>query len=440
MLKSFYQYITDKQLFCPPDRILLAVSGGMDSVAMCHLFYQADQPFAIAHCNFKLRGAESDEDQEFVQKLAASYNVPFHVIHFDTEKFARDKKVSIQMAARELRYAWFNALLHKEKYNYLATAHHKNDLLETVLLNLTRGTGISGLHGIKPKAGNVIRPILFATREEINQYVLNENLSWREDSSNSSVKYQRNSLRHEVIPILKKINPNLEETIEQSIEKISAVENIFHAKVNEIKQLSFKQEKETIYLDREILLSQVEPAIILYEILKDYNFSYREIINLINITETGKKIESESHIAVKDRTQFIITPRKTDLEIEYKIEKNDRELNLNNSKLTFSCVDNKNFEISRSPDIGCLDFDKLRFPLILRNWQEGDSFFPLGMSQKKKISDFLIDSKVPLTFKHNVKVLVSDGQIAWVIGHRIDNRFKISETTEKIFLLKNEIL
>ena len=224
MLKKFQNYIAAEQLFDLQDSVLLAVSGGMDSVVMAHLFFKAKFKFAIAHCNFGLRGEEADADEKFVKKLARKYKVPYFSEHFDTQAFADQEKISVQMAARVLRYEWFEKIRKEQQFQYLATGHHLNDMVETVLFNLTRGTGISGLHGILPKQDTLIRPMLFADKEMIYEYVVKNELLWREDSSNQSVKYQRNLIRNEIVPLLKNINPNLENTIRQTIEKVTGVE------------------------------------------------------------------------------------------------------------------------------------------------------------------------------------------------------------------------
>lgn len=440
MLQSFCQYITDKGLFRPSQKILLAVSGGMDSIAMCHLFHHAGFSFAMAHCNFHLRGVESEEDEAFVKKLAATYHVPFFLRHFEAARYAEEKKISIQMAARELRYAWFHEVLQQEKYELLATAHHQNDVLETILLNLTRGTGIQGLHGIRPSNGKIIRPLLFASREEIQHYVKEKKLSWREDSSNESTKYYRNLIRHEVIPVLKKINPNLEQTLEQSIGKIQAVEALFFLKVAEVKKAAMKETNECISIDIATLTAQAEPGILLYELIKPFNFNYKDGLTLLSTGDTGKRIESVSHIAVRDRKTFIITPKFSNASEVQQIEQDQKQLILDGERLSFSVEENTHFKIPASPAIACLDVDKLKFPLILRKWQEGDSFCPLGMSQKKKISDLLIDLKVPLNLKDKVKVLISGENIAWVVGFRIDERYKVGIDTEKIFRIMKENL
>lgn len=440
MLQSFLRFIDQTQLFHPSEKILIAVSGGLDSVTLCHLFHQAGFSFSIAHCNFKLRGAESDGDEQFVKDLAGRYGVPVFVKRFDTLQYSEQHKVSIQMAARDLRYEWFRSLLISGKYDRLATAHHKNDLAETILLNLVRGTGIHGLHGIRAGTGNLIRPLLFATRRQIEAYSVTEKLSWREDSSNESTKYHRNLIRHEVIPVLKKINPSLEETFKLNSEKILAAERIFDEHVQQVREKAIRETNQYVSVDIKAIEDLIEPGIVLSELLKTYGFNYHDCLNLLKSEATGKKIESATHTAVRDREQFIIAAIVKEKTREYHIKKDQRELIAEGWKLQFSIEENKKFTIPESAGTACLDLEKLRFPLTLRKWEEGDYFYPLGMNKKKKISDFLIDRKIPLNLKENVTVLISGENIVWVTGMRIDHRFRVGIDTEKIFVIKKESL
>ncbi|MBX9851016.1 MAG: tRNA lysidine(34) synthetase TilS [Cytophagaceae bacterium] len=440
MLQSFCQHITQNKLFLPTDKVLLAVSGGLDSVVMTHLFHEAGFTFAIAHCNFQLRGEESDGDQEFVKALAQKYNVPFFLKTFDTLSFAESEKISTQMAARDLRYAWFNELATKENYQCIATAHHQNDVVESILLNLIKGTDIHGFQGVKVKTENIIRPLLFSNREEIRNYAEEKKLAWREDSSNESVKYQRNFIRHKIIPQLKEINPNFEETFLQTGEKLRAVENIFRENTEEIKRKFSKEEKDHVSIDIKAFNTETEGLIFLFEIMRPYNFKYTDVKNLLKSSGTGKLIGSDTHIAVRDREKFIITPRKNKTEDVQYISQEENKYQSGNFLLKISSIDNKNFTIPSSADIACVDGDKIKFPLQIRSWKEGDYFMPLGMNQKKKISDFLIDQKISLNLKENIKVLISEEAIVWVIGMRIDNRFRVSEHTTKILQFTKENL
>lgn len=434
MLEKFKVYIQEKELFAPDDKVLLAVSGGIDSVVMCHLFHKAGFNFAIAHCNFGLRGEESDEDELFVKKLAKKYKVPLFVDHFDTASFAEREKISIQMAARTLRYEWFEKLLDTERYHYIATAHHLNDAVETLLLNLTKGTGIAGLHGIQPKVKRLVRPLLFADKEEIYACVVENQLAWREDSSNQSVKYQRNLIRNEVIPLLKTINPSLESTMKQTIERVKAVEQLFQAEVERVREKLVRKESGITYINFVLLQQEAEPVIKLYELIKDYHFSYIQAQDIWQVLDAGpgRLFESPTHTLVKDRKDLIITGKQLHTFRSASIEEGQQVFALELLELHIKELSGANFTIPTDAAIACLDKQLLQFPLKLRKWKEGDWFCPLGMNKKKKLSDFLIDTKVPLNLKDRIWLLTSNSSIVWIIGHRIDNRFKITDKTEHI--------
>ncbi len=429
MLADFLTYVREQSLFQKNDRVLLAVSGGVDSVVLAHLFHLAKVDFGIAHCNFSLRGEASDEDQSLVENLANKYNVPFHTINFDTNQYATENKVSIQMAARELRYQWFEKLTEKHSYKYICTAHHHSDSIETVLFNISKGTGISGVRGILSKNGNIIRPLLFATKSEIEQYAKDEKLEWREDSSNASDKYHRNHIRHHILPHFEHINPSFENTAKSTLERLNDAEQIVLAAVDLAKEQLYHREGENHFFGLEKLKKLSGSATISHHLLKPYGFNYSQSKNIIRQSgEVGKVFLSSSHQANIDRTHLIVSLLAKGGNAEYLIEKGTDNISLDNVSLHFEeCGVPKN--IPTDQNIGCFDLDKVAFPLTVRKWEQGDRFCPLGMSQQKKVSDFLIDNKIPLNLKDNVKVLVSNGQIIWVIGHRIDDRVKISKST-----------
>jgi len=445
MLVDFLTFVNTHRLFKDEERILLAVSGGIDSVVMSELFHLAAKGhhfsgFAIAHANFGLRAEESDADELFVKKLARKYKVPFYSENFDTQGYADQQGISIQMAARLLRYRWFDELLLREGYDYLATAHHQNDILETVLLNLTRGTGIAGLHGIRPKSGRVIRPLSFASKETIYDFLVEKQLVWREDRSNESNKYQRNLIRHEVVPLLKQINPNLEQTIGQTVEKVRAVENLFEEQMERLRGQWVRTEGHTRFIDFRPLQSASEPLIRLYELLRPFQFSYAQAGEILEARdkEPGKTFLSPTYTLVKDRTELVITPQPISEFASATLEAGQTRFENEHLKLSLQTLPRKGFKVPPSENIACLDAASLQSPLKLRKWKEGDWFCPLGMNGKKKLSDFLIDEKVPLNLKANVWVLTSNGSIAWIIGHRIDNRFKLSDKTEQVLVVKKE--
>ncbi|MDQ3393205.1 MAG: tRNA lysidine(34) synthetase TilS [Bacteroidota bacterium] len=433
MLKSFQQYAKANKMFDTEGCILLAVSGGMDSVTMAHLFSQAKVNFAIAHCNFNLRGDESDADEAFVKKLAKKYKVSIHVKQFDTKAFAAQENISIQMAARALRYTWFQELIKTYDYKKIATAHHKSDSLETVLLNLVRGTGISGLHGIMPVAGKTIRPVLFADKDMIRDYVAEKQLVWREDSTNESNKYHRNLIRNEVIPHLKSLNPDLESTIEQTIEKVKSVENIYYGHVKAVKEKLLVKKGVDYTIDIHAIVSQNEGKMILWQLLESFNFNYIQsgaVYGILN-NGSGKIFESPTHKLNIDRSTLIISPKNLKAFESQEITEQTTQLTYEGFELNFSIIEATDIKISSDKNIAFLDFEKLIFPLSIRKWKAGDWFIPLGMNKKKKLSDFMIDEKIPLNLKERIYVLVSGDSICWIVGNRIDDRYKITDKTEK---------
>ena len=441
MLDKFLAYIAEKELFSENDKILLAVSGGIDSVVMLRLFAEAKLPFAVAHCNFGLRAEESDADEKFVRKLARKANAPCYVRHFETEQFAEDHKLSIQMAARELRYNWFEELAVSEGYAYIALAHQQNDLLETMLLNLTRGTGIAGLHGIAPKRGKFIRPLLFADKDEIFEFVTAKQIIWREDSSNASTKYARNKIRHELIPPLQELNPNLTQTIRQTAEKIGAVERFFYAAVSELREKALHPEGADWLVAMEPVMASSEPPLFLSELLSPWGFSYvqaREVVQVYQQegTVSGKVFDSPTHRLNIDRRQLLISPK--DLQEYQSLEFGEEDSPVEYGKISLE-LDTKEAEgypIKADPMLAALDKDKLSFPLKIRKWKPGDWFCPLGMNKKKKLSDFMIDQKIPLNLKERVLVVCSGDSIAWILGYRIDDRFKLTDKSREVLEIK----
>ncbi len=430
MLDRFHKYNTEKSLFRKEDKILVAVSGGIDSIVLVHLLKEYGAHFAIAHCNFALRGEESDADEVFVEQLAEELEVTIHIKKFDTTAYAKKAGFSTQMAARDLRYEWFHTLMEEKEYNYLLTAHHQNDTVETVLLNLVRGTGIAGFHGILPKKNKTVRPLLFATKEELQAYATAKQLTWREDKSNQSTYYQRNFIRLEVIPLLQKLNPNFIETFQQSIHKIAGAETIFNHYIEGCRLECIQKHEAYDTLSYGILKEEAEPILILFELLKPYGFNYNQSIEIFESLEkeSGKQFISSSHIVVKDRGNLIITliDHSTYLD-EIMLNETDTEIELpwNNSKIKISNAPEKEFLLTNSS--AYLDKELLHFPLTIRLWKPGDVFQPLGMKGKKKVSDFLNDLKVPLNLKKSIPVLVSNNEIVWVIGLRINDRFKSQE-------------
>ncbi|MCX2739684.1 tRNA lysidine(34) synthetase TilS [Pontibacter anaerobius] len=434
MLQKVSGFIQSQGLCEPTDKILAAVSGGIDSVVLCEVLYQLKYEFAVAHCNFGLRAEDAEADQVFVKKLAKKYNVPFFTENFNTRAFAEQEKLSTQMAARTLRYEWFEQVRKQEGYDHIATAHHSNDLTETILLHLTKGTGIAGLHGIPPKNGHIIRPMLSVTKDDIYEYVTERKLIWREDSSNITTKYQRNKIRHEVIPVLKEINPSLEETMQHTAERVSHAESIVATYIENLREQSIKEAENAFYISLVPLQNATGLPVVLHELLRPFNFSYSVVLELVEALEgiSGKQFDSPTHTLVKDRDQLVITPRNLSSYGSILLNEGDTEAEAGNLRFSIKYIQADKYKLNTKPHVAALDADLLKFPLKLRSWQEGDWFVPLGMNGKKKISDFLIDKKVPANLKSQTLLLISDQSVAWVVGQRLDNRFKVTEKTERV--------
>ena len=440
MFKSFKKYISSQKLFIRKDKILLTVSGGIDSVAMCELFHQARLQFGIAHCNFQLRGQESDADELFVKQLAEKYNVPFYVKHFKTGDFASENGISIQMAARQLRYDWFEELIKTEKYHFYATAHHQNDEIETFFINLLRGTGIAGLHGILPKQNHLIRPLLFTNRGKIEQFANDNKLEYREDSSNASAKYLRNAVRHKIIPQFKHLAGDFERVMTENIEKLRDVEIIFN------EMLEMKRKEIVVVNSSTILLSIKKLKVLhplkayLFHFLSPYNFNNEVIESLIVSLDdiSGKQFFSSTHRLLKDRDNLIITEI-SDVTLEneiFLINKTDSHIFaplLLDFRIT---TESEMIKINPDKNLAYLDFDKLKFPLTIRKWKHGDFFCPFGMHGKKKVSDFFTDQKFSIIEKENTWLMCSDDDIVWVVGWRIDERYKLTSKTLKGYIIE----
>ncbi len=454
MLNLFSTYIKKEKLFSKTDSILLTVSGGIDSIVLCELFHQAGLKFGIAHCNFQLRGGESDVDELFVEELAEKYEVQFHSVAFDTSAFAKKNKLSIQVAARQLRYQWFEEIRIQFDYKYIATAHHEDDSIETFFINLIRGTGISGLHGILPKQNNIIRPLLFTGKEQIELFAKKNKLKHREDSSNASDKYVRNKIRHQLIPLLKELNPNIHKTIAEDIQRLRDTEKVYKKAIADKRSKIITEDENGIRITIKELKKLKPLEAYLFEFLYPLGFNsatVNEIIGSLN-RQSGKQFYSPTHRLIKDRDFLLVGSRKSgegSQEKEekkgrkekqnksFQIKKNQTKLLLEGATFHFKVLAKTPNTQLRSPNyIGNIDFNKLKFPLEIRKWEKGDAFYPLGMKGKKKLSDFFIDKKISILEKENTLLLLSDNQIVWVIGLRLDDRFKVTDKTKKIYSIQ----
>ena len=439
MLKPFKKYIAEQQLFVPTDKILLAVSGGMDSMAMTHLFHQAGFYFGIAHCNFQLRGTESDADEQLVKAFAESLKVPYHTRRFETQLVSDQLHQSIEMVARTQRYKWFAELLESTDYQYVATAHHLNDSLETVLFNLVKGTGIRGLHGIPVKKANVIRPLSFATREGIASYVTSENISYREDASNSSLDHHRNLIRHRVIPPLRKINPSLENTFSKTLQQLKETEELFNWAVRLIiEKLLILDDSGGWKININNLKTTVSKRTVLYEIIRSYGFNSDHVDQIFRaIDHVGARFYSKTHQILVERKTLVLKKKSNRSAIWVTLEMLPDSVELPIGKLAATVISEKPATLNQGRWTALVDLDKITLPLTIRQWREGDRFLPLGMGGKsKKIKDLLRDYKVSVADKEKSLVVESADQIVWVIGHRADERFKITDTTHSVLKLE----
>jgi len=451
LFNQFIKNIQQQYLFQKNDYLLLAVSGGADSVALCELCFQAGFHFQIAHCNFQLRGEESVRDEKFVEKLAEKYSTKVFVKGFDTKAYAEEKRISIQVAARELRYAWFEELLDNRKLStsspplptWLLTAHHANDNIETLLMNFFKGTGIKGLQGILPKQGKIIRPLLFAKREEIELFNRENKLDFVEDSSNTSDKYTRNYFRHQLIPSVEKVFPKTEDNLIKNIARFSEIEILYQQSIDQHKKKLLEQKGNEIHIPVLKLLKSKPLKTIVYEIIKDFSFTSHqtdEVVNLLK-SESGKYISSISHKIIKNRNWLIIASVNTLQANHVLIHESDHKVDFELGALKLKM---NHYEINQTSNIkrqtsemtATLDAANITFPLLLRKWKQGDYFYPLGMQKKKKLSRFFIDQKISVADKEKIWLIESNKRIVWIIGKRIDDRFKITDKTKKILTIE----
>jgi tRNA(Ile)-lysidine synthase len=439
MYTDFIKHIEHHDLCRKTDKILLAVSGGVDSVVMANLFHRHGFKFGMAHCNFGLRGAESDGDEQFVAALAKKYSVPFHVQRFPAADYSKQKGISVQMAARELRYGWFEDLCSSQKYDFIATAHHLDDQIETFFINLIRGTGISGLHGIPVKYGKVIRPLLFIYRKQIEDYAMANHLHYRSDSSNASTKYLRNKIRHELIPVINEMNPDFNHQLTSAINRINDIELIADQAIVNWKKKVIQETGLGFIIDIPALRDATPLLTLTWELLSPFGFNQSQVNNIVQSLSRGhgKIFLSPTHRAVKNRLQLIIQPLPVPGKNEPKHVTLHQFIRRKSLKhpiplLLEKINDPSHYKIPSSNNIASLDCDKIFFPLILRKWEPGDVFYPFGLNRKKKLSDFFIDQKFSLPDKENCWLLCSGNHIVWVVGHRIDHRFRITAKTKQI--------
>ncbi|MBD0369033.1 MAG: tRNA lysidine(34) synthetase TilS, partial [Flavisolibacter sp.] len=388
----------------------------------------------IAHCNFQLRGEESERDEAFVQMLGTKYGVPVYVRRFETAQYAAQEKLSIQEAARVLRYQWFEQLRKEVQAQHVVLAHHANDAIETVLMHFFRGTGLEGLTGINEQVPQIkgIRPLLSVKRTEIEAFAREYNLQWMEDSSNSSSKYTRNFFRNEILPAIKKVYPQAEDNILSTIERLQQTAVLYQLLVQQLKKKLCKGDLPEVRIPIKQLMEYRHTSLI-YEIIKEYGFGEKQVAEVIKLaeSESGRYIENRQYQIIKHRAWFIIAPHTT-AGHTYAIEKDNKKVAFSGGCLELRWVDKEKFVLHTSKSIAQLDTRQIQFPLLLRKWREGDYFYPLGMQKKKKLARFFIDQQISKNKKENIWVLESAQRIVWVIGYRIDDRFKITEKTKQV--------
>jgi tRNA(Ile)-lysidine synthase len=449
LLQRFRDSIHQQNLFYPKDKLILAVSGGVDSIVLVELCKQAGYDFAMAHCNFQLRGEESERDEKLVKELGKKYGVEVFIKKFDTEKYSHETKKGIQEAARDLRYEWFNELVHQDLKSevenpkseirnpkFVLTAHHADDNIETVLMNFCRGTGLRGLEGIPVASSHIRRPLLSFWKEELIGFAKETKLDFVEDSSNQSSKYTRNLFRNEIIPMIRKVYPQVKSNLQDNIDRFKEINKLYKIAVAEIKKKLCKNRNDEIHVPIRQLMSYQNKALI-FEIISDYGFSEKQVEEVIKLaeSESGKFIQSPSsvHRIIKFRNWFIISTNVSTQAETIVIEETTRELQIESRKLKIENIPlSPDHRLPTTDYIVCLDANEISFPLILRKWKPGDYFYPLGMRKKKKLARFFIDQKLSKTEREKIWVLEMNKKILWIVGLRIDDRFKITEKTRSV--------
>jgi tRNA(Ile)-lysidine synthase len=437
MLQKFKEHINVNFPFLKDKKLLIAISGGVDSVVLTHLFSELNFDISLAHCNFQLREKESNLDEEFIELLAQKTSNQIFTTKFNTEKFALKNKLSTQIAARELRYNWFQEIIEKHNFDYVLTAHHADDNLETFLINLTRGSGLDGFTGIPKINGNIVRPLLAFSREEILAYAKTNTIDWREDASNATTKYIRNKIRHKILPVLKEINPNLLETFAKTLENLQESKQIIEDRVAAVSSEVIEIKSNLLEINIDEINQLSNPKAYLYQLLKAYNFTeWNDVYNLLS-TQSGKQVYSKTHRLVKDRTFLLLAERdfSTALEITFEIHEHQSKIT-NPIYLTLEDVFQKSEENKQTIYI---DKNLLKYPLTVRKRENGDYLYPLGMQGKKKLSKYFKDEKFSLLEKENTWLLCNaENEIIWVIDHRQDDRLSLKNTSKNILKITSK--
>ena len=432
MIRKVRQYIDSQKLLSGNEKIIVGLSGGADSVVLLSVLQRLGYTCVAAHCNFHLRGDESFRDEKAAEDFAQSLNIRFVKKDFDTKAIAQQRKISIEMAARDLRYEWFEELRKTHQADWIAVAHHCDDNIETVLLHLIRGTGLKGLTGMQAKNGKIIRPLLNISKQEILRYAQQKSLPFVVDSSNLQDEYTRNKIRLSLLPLLQTLNPSFDKTLLQSMKYWNETEKIYRNHILESIEKVFDKTTGRIHI--QLLKTLPSPEAVLFEILKNYGFNSEQIENITQAmdSQSGKTFYSDEYELLRDREYFLIYPKTEENKTEYEIQFSDTQI-VNPVSLRFSFQNiSSGYEILKNQQIATFDAEKLQFPLILRKWRQGDKFVPFGMNHFKKVSDYFNDHKFSRLEKKNTWLLCSGKQIIWIVGHRMDNRYRVSETTERV--------
>lgn len=437
MKELFLNFIEKEGLQLDQTPTLLAVSGGLDSMVMLDLFRAAAFPFGIAHCNFSLRGEASEKDAQLVKDTAVRHHIPYYSVKFDTDAIARQRGISIQMAARELRYEWLEKIRKEEGYELIATAHHKNDTIETQFFNLIKGCGIKGLLGIPARNGQVIRPISFASRSQLEDYQRIHQLDFRKDASNDEVKYSRNKIRHLVIPVFKELNPALEDTMAENAQRFKETDYLFQFALDAIRQAAFRESKTGYWLDLNILRQHTQALpTILYELLTPFGVNSKQagqIARSVESGQTGSTFYTKKHLLLLNRDQLLIEAQQESSAIsEVTVQEDEPSRQVPGGRISLRYVKGQPEHYPEHEFQAFMDAEVLKFPVRLRHWQAGDVFQPLGMSgQHQKLKDFFNNNKIS-RFEKERMWIVEDAQerICWIIGYRLDDRFKITPDTQ----------
>ncbi len=438
MLDTIKQFLKEHEID-EKAGFIIAVSGGADSITLLHAFKYLNLRIHALHCNFNLRGKESNMDEQFVKRFCETYGISMSVKQFDTQGYAKKKGISIEMAARELRYTWFEEMRLKKKMDYIVVGHHADDLAETLFINICRGTGIKGLIGIRPVKDRILRPLLSRSREEIIAYIEQNKLGYRTDSTNNSLDYVRNKIRHMIIPVCKDINPSFLNTVRENCNTLKEVEQIYRFGIDRLKEEVISEDNGEILIDIQKTMATPAPYTLLFEILRPYGFNATQIEDILNSYEAipGKQFEAGEYLLTKGRIYWRLF-NILEKEDERTLLADSGEYHVNGIifKLEEYNIDDS-FTVPRDPNTGCFDLDKISYPLVLRHWSTGDWFCPLGMKRsKKKLSDFFTDLKFSAKQKKDCLILQSGKDIIWVVNHRVDDRYKVSPATKRVLIIK----